>query len=406
MSEPLHSEPPKKEYKPLFNRSYLKYLAFIVAIAIIFLSEKPAKPLTQPKPLENSLSALHVLPADDLAQQHLLLSFLSSPTFTKAERIQRAISYDALRKSAASIEEVKQVLWTQDRLEIELRWPQQQKLALRTLLNQLFTGANQVLTEKQTALIKAEDYLQNKSADEQLINTFKAAISSNYLLKSDIPSLKTTPFTALLITSSAEPDELTVDIDTQLANFNNLAKMSFPDTLPWRSKSQTIQLLSDSHKLLIGTQLTTASNQQNRIELLANFVLRELLNQQFSSDKSMRFRLIRQPTYLQGYQLIVLSSDSEIDHYTVDKITQKLARTNIDGLLESVKGKLSDQYQALTENDSRLFKLYSKKLFYGFNTESGAQYSDQLDKITPEQISAEINKLFKELTFIIRLQPS
>ena len=38
---------PKQKYKPIFNRTYLKYLGFVVAIAIILLSEKPAKPLDQ-----------------------------------------------------------------------------------------------------------------------------------------------------------------------------------------------------------------------------------------------------------------------------------------------------------------------------------------------------------------------
>jgi hypothetical protein len=406
MSEPLHSEPSRKESKPLFNRSYLKYLAFIVAIAIIILSEKPATPLSQPKSFENALSALQVLQSEDLAQQRLLLSFLSSPTFTKASRIQRAISYEALRNSAANIPEVKQVLWTQDRLEIELRWPQQQKIALNTLLSHLFTDAKQPISAKQISLIKAQDYLQSKSPDEQLINAFKAAVSSNYLLKSDIPSLKSTPLTALLITASSEQDSLVIDLDKQLANYNSLAKMNFPDTLVWRSKTQTLQLLSDNNKLLIGTQLQSASNQQNRVELLATFVLRELLKQHFSTDKTMNFRLIRQPVYLQGFQLVLLSSDNNIDNYTLDKITQKLERTNIDNLLEDIKNKLSDQYQALTENEDRLFKLYSKKLFYGFKTESSSEYNAQLKNITPEQISAQINKLFKELTFTIRLKSS
>lgn len=405
MSEPYQTEPPSKEHQPLFNRTYLKYLVFIVAIAIIFLSEKAPEPLQQPQAPDGAMSKLQVLHVEDLDQQRLILSFLSAPTLTKADRLARANSYAALRDNAANLGQVHQVLWTQDRLEIELRWDEQQQIQVSSLLRQLFSQARRGASEQQQAIIKAEDYLQNKAIDEQLINRLKNAIANQYLTSPDLPSTQSTPATALLITPLDIQDKQVLALDSQLTDLNTQTKISFPDTLAWRSKQQTEQLVSTDFKILIASQLSTNSNQQNRLELLTNFVLSELLNKQLAPQK-LRFRLIRQPIYQQGYQLILLSSASEISAHRLSQIKQQLVGANIDEALKDIKSNLADKYQALTEDNERLFKLYSKKHFYGLTTESSSEYNAQLDNITPEQISALINKLFSELTFIIRLQPS
>lgn len=409
MSDHPQTSSTDKPYQPLFNRSYLKYLAFIVAIAIVFLSEKPASPIDQPQLLSEPASNLKVLQVDDLPEQRLSLSFLSAPALTKEDRITRKVQYKALRQEAASLNDVHGVLWTQDRLEVELRWSvSEANIRIRDTLNLLFSKVNQGLDESQTALIKAQDYLQNKSVDEQLINQFKNSIAPNFLTTGQLTGLSyldNTPLVALLITESDLTDKAVLDIDQQLAALNTQNLISYPDTLSWRAKEQHTVIRSPQHKLLIATELSTLSNLQSTLELVSNFVLSDLLAKTLA-NRGISYRLVRQPVYQHGFQLILLSSTEPISEPILQNIQQQLSDADISESLTAVKRKLRDQYEKLTEDQNRLFKLYSKKQFYGLTTQSSSEYEAQLDTISAEQVSAQINKLFKELTFTLRLQPS
>jgi hypothetical protein len=399
------SEKTRKQYKPLFNKTYLKYLGFIVAIAIIFLSEKPAIPLDQPKEMPEFKSQLKVLKVEDLEVQRLLLSFITTPALTNEAKTTRALLYEALRKSASQLQNTHAVLWTYDRLEIELRWSSTKPISIESEIQALLKNSYQFSSSKQRALITAKRYVQSKESDEAILAHFSKSIAGEFQEASSIATVLENKPTALFITDQSITEKSLLNLDQQLATLYPQAKLSFPDVVNWSFSNQQLVKRSTQHQRLIASQLALTSNQQNRIELLSNFVLNELLNRTLQKS-AISFRLIRQPIYQRGYQILLISSPDNISEQTLSSLKNRILISDIDDDLTVVKKRLVDKYLALVNDRERLFKLYSKKLFYGLITESDSEYEEQLDTIKPEQISAHISKLIGDNTLIIRLQPS
>ncbi|EPJ47453.1 MAG: hypothetical protein OFPII_13400 [Osedax symbiont Rs1] len=411
MSElpPRRQKPKFKEHKPLFNRTYLKYLAFIVAIAIVILSKKPPAPLDQPQALLNSISALQVLKVDELPQSRLLLSFLSNPALSPAAKVQRSIEYQALRQAAANSPHFQSVLWTYDRLEVELRWPASahtsntdaQQLSLTQKLAALQKQALLGITDQDRKLMIAEHYLQNNTAENALLNKLTANLSEFYPGSTGLAKAFQTSPAALLITDSESSEPFIKALDQQFAAISSKPAASFPSIHQWRAGNTSFTARSEQYKLLIASELNAVSNQTNRLELLSHFVLSEVLKTQ-----NMPFRLIRQPIFSHGYQVLILSSKQKISSSAIEQINRQLQQADLEDIVLKVKDRLLDAYRSLVQDRERLFKLYSKKQFYRLITESDSEYQEQLDTITLEQIKQQIDTLLSAKIYSIRLQPS
>ncbi len=402
----MSEQQPLKEYRPIFNRSYLKYLGFVVAIAIIFLSEKSPQPLAQPQLIAQAKSGLQQLQIDGLEQQRLLLSFSSSPALTGSEQKQRQLIYQALRKSVADSQYVNAVLWTFDRLEIELHWPPEQDISIADTLQQLVDNSYRYDTAATEKLIAAQYYLQSKQPQQLLLNSFNQSMASHYYAQGNLRQLLTRRPTALLFTAESDQSQLGAIIDRQLAALFPLPGPEFPKPVSWQAKQRILNARTGQNSFLSAVQLETLSNGQNQVELLSNFVLSRYL-QERPDYRGLNFRLIHQPIYDGGYRLLIISSATKIAAPLLQQISSEIAvlsPAQIEDHLTQVKDQLLQQYQSLLEDPERLIKLYSKKHFYRLNTLSRSEYSAHLDTIDAEQISAQIRKLFGDNTISIRLQ--
>lgn len=401
----MSEQPPKREYQPLFNRSYLKYLGLVVAIAIVLLSEKPPAPLDQPLLLENSVSQLHVLHTDALTHTRLLLSFSSTPALTEKAVIDRALHYQSLRVAAAAMDDIHSVLWTQDRLEITLRTSAKQPIEIANSLSLLVKNAEQYNTVSARKLIRAEKYLDNKQLDNAVMQAFATRLARNY---GPIPALgtllKATP-KALLMTPLKKDAVEIIAIDRQ---FGTLFRREFnrqSTPLNWSATENIRTHRGTAHQLLIATQLTQTSNPHNALEIVTNFVLGELLNK-LTQGQDISYRLVRQPIFDRGFQAVLLTSDSLFSDSDIATLRSKITQLPIDDAMITIKARLADNYQNLADDPQRLTKLYSKKLFYALQTQSSSEYAAQLDTITAAQIKQQINQLLGDNAIIIRLQPS
>ncbi|MCJ8338359.1 MAG: hypothetical protein MJK10_07795 [Pseudomonadales bacterium] len=402
----MPEQQPKKDYQPIFNRSYLKYLGFVVAIAIVFLSEKSPQPLQQPQSIELSKSGLQQLQVDDLEQHRLLLSFNSNPALTSNELIQRQLNYQALRKSAADTKHIHGVLWTYDRLEIELRWNPQQPIAIADTLQQLVINSYPYNSAKAEKLIAAKYYLQSKQPQQLLLNSLNQSLASHYYAEDRLQQMLNKRPAALLFTAPTEPPQLAGEIDRQLAALFPLPRPKFPEASSWQKKQLIASSRTEQSSFLAAMQLGQLSNEQNQIELLSNFVLSRYL-QQHPEYTKINFRLIRQPIFQRGYQLLIVFAVKPIAPQLLQRISSDIGTISpgqIEDHLTQVKDQLLQQYKSLLADRERRLKLYSKKQFYRLNTQSDSEYSAHLDTIDAEQISWQIRKLFGENTISIRLQ--
>jgi hypothetical protein len=385
--------------KPLFNRTYLKYLGFIVAIAIVILSEKAPTPLDQPQLFENGITNLTVLEVSDLVEHRLLLSFATSPALNQGAIIQRKLRYQALQNVAANRSMIQSVLWTSDRLEVELRWSDSQQLQLLENLEYLVSQSSALISAADRKLLEAEQYLTNKRPDSVLLRQFKNTIAANYPVDEPFQIL-THPQSALLITSPQSPSELIANVDQQLANIKYSA-LRPTELNPWQLFNQVIPAVDNRHHLLIASGLKQATNHTNRLEILSNLILSDLL-----TANNLDYRLIRQPISNHGYQVVLLSTDQEISTKALIRLAASFSLTAIRYALDKHKKQLLETYSNLLNNQQRLFKLYSKKQFYRLETESRDEYEQQLEAITAQQIFDNLQYFFYQNNSTIRLQPS
>jgi len=396
---------PKKQYKPIFNRTYLKYLGFVVAIAIIFLSEKAPQPIAQIMQLENSAINLGILQVDSEHPARLFLSFSSTPALSLDAKTNRQLMYQSLNKAAVDIPQVDSILWTQDRLEIEFRWQQDKTLQISQILSQLKHNSRSFNTEKNRKLIAAQLYLKNQTPDNAALQILDTRFSRNLVNNDNLQQILNSSPKALLITSLEHTDPQLKELDLQLSKLFHGPATKLMTNIEWQPFEETLRHRNTMYQLLIATQLGPINNQRNALELISTFTLGELLKST-ASEFAINYRLLRKPILKHGYQALLIDSEHILTSESLSKIIQHINRQSIDKALALVKNRLVDHYNTLSHNPDRLFKLYSKKYFYGLSTQSSSEYEAQLDTITPESIRNHINTILGENAIFIRLQPS
>jgi len=396
---------PKQKYKPIFNRTYLKYLGFVVAIAIILLSEKPAKPIDQIIQLENSAIHLGVLPIDEDYPERLLLSFISTPALSLEAKTNRKLMYQSINKSAQNIDQLHSVLWTQDRLEIEFRWSSEHPLQIKSALAELERNSRAFNTQQARKLIAAELYLHNQAPDNAALQHLDNRLSRDFSSNENLSQVLSASPKAILFTHKDITEIQVTTIDQQLTQLFHFPARKLTNSTPWQPFEETLKHRSNKHLLLTATQLAQISNENSALELLSTIVLGDLLKTS-ASELNVNYRLLRQPILAHGYQAILFDSKRTLTDSTLFDIRESIAKQPIDEALISAKNRLVQHYNDLSENPDRLFKLYSKKYFYGLSIQSASEYEAQLDTITTEIIRSKINQLLDENAIFIHLQPS
>jgi hypothetical protein len=401
----VNDQQPKKQYKPIFNRTYLKYLGFVVAIVIILLSKKAPTPLDQPQAVTAINPVLHVLKAEDLAQQRLFLSFNTSPALSSQHKIERELAYQALHKATKTSSVVFAALWTFDRLELELRWSPDQKLDIKQTLHTFFTDSTNNINDQDRKIITASQYLEDQADDTVLLNALEQRIAYNLATPTPLSQILSITPSALLITDEDSSQQQLVQVEQQLLAMFPRAPIELPESIDYQQSTSTLYTNSSEHKLLIASQIKMQTNLQSSIDLLSHFMLSDILSSQ-QTQFGFDFRLVRKPIYYNGYQAIILTTNNAMPEQLKAQLLATIDIDVIDKRLAKIKERLLDAYSDLIDNQDRLFSLYSKKLFYGFETQSKSLYEEQLDSISDEQIMQQLQYLLGDQTTSIYLKPN
>lgn len=391
-----------KKQGPLFNRTYLKYLAFIVAIAIVFLAERPAKPLEQATAPANAISNLLVLKDSSIDSARLFLSFNANPALNTVEKVQRALDSKALQSAVNKSPYVTSMLWTYDRIELNIQWPKNNKTSLALIIDDLIDNSALFKTEKQRKLIAADQYIKNKNELNQLVVQLEDRLTNHYQRPESLNTILNKRPSTLLVYNDGD---IITSIDKEIASLYPQERTPFSNaTALTPGQHKIIQGISD-YQQLIATELSTLSNRQNKRDLLANFALSQILSSP-NTPQGIRYRLLRRPIFMHGYQLVILADTKPINTSTIDGIKESVERFS-DSDLSALKTRLLEQYQQVLGSKERRYALYSKKIFYRLITESASEYEAQLDTIKLTEIKQHILKLLdKNQSFVINLQPS
>ena len=301
--------------------------------------------------------------------------------------------------------QIHSVLWTQDRLEIEFRWSNEQPLQIKSTLAKLERNSHAFKTQQARKLIAAELYLNNQAPDNAALQRLDDRFSRNLPNSENLRQVLSASPKALLFTAQALTDLQVTAIDQQLTKLFHSPTRKLLSSTQWQPFEEKLKHRSNMHQLLIATELAQISNESSALELLSTIILGDLLKSS-ASELNVNYRLLRQPILEHGYQAILIDSERTLTNNTLFKIKENIAKQPIDEALISAKNRLVEHYNDLSENPDRLFKLYSKKYFYGLSTQSASEYEAQLDTITTENIRSKINQLLGENIIFIHLQPS
>jgi len=401
----INDQQAKNNYKPIFNRTYLKYLGFVVAIVIILLSKKAPTPLDQPIALTASNPALHVLKVDNLAQPRLFLSFITSPALSSQQKIERELAYQALRKATKTNVTVFNALWTFDRLELELRWQQGQTIDIKQTLQKFLTDSLNNINNQDRKIITASQYLTDQADDMVLLNALEQRIAYNLAPSTPLNRILNITPTALLVTDEDSDKQLLSKIEQQLIAMFSRTLIKLPENISYQQNSSTEYTNHNAHKLLIASQIKMQTNLQSSIDLLSHFILSDILTSQ-QARLGFGFRLVRKPIYYNGYQAVILTSNKAMPEQLRSELLAAIDTDVIDRRLAKIKERLLEAYSDVINDQDRLFSLYSKKLFYGFNTQSKSVYEEQLDNISTDQIMQQLQYLLGDQTTSIYLKPN
>lgn len=401
----VNDQQPRKQYKPIFNRTYLKYLGFVVAIIIILLSKKAPTPLDQPQAVTAINPVLHVLKAENLVQQRLFLSFSTSPALSSQHKIERELAYQALHQATKTSSAVFAALWTFDRLELELRWQRDQKLDIKQTLQTFFTDSTNNVNDQNRKIITASQYLADQADDMVLLNALEQRIAYNLATPTPLHQILNITPSALLIIDEDSSQEQLAHVEQQLLAMFSRTPIALPESISYQQGTSTLYSNRNEHKLLIASQIKKQTNLQSSIDLLSHFMLSDILSSQ-QTQFGFDFRLVRKPIYYNGYQAIILTTDHAMPEQLKAQLLATIDTDIIDQRLAKIKERLLDAYSDLIDDQDRLFSLYSKKLFYGFETQSKSLYEEQLDSISNEQIMQQLQYLLGDQTTSIYLKPN
>ncbi len=396
-------------YKPMFNRTYLKVLLWIVAIAIVFLSasgrdtnryleiEKvDAKPVyfTEPDNI-NDLSVQMIFglgPAlsDETKLLHKLL----------AKRLQRALNSNAVSHLLSPFQARLQLSLQDDRLTLLLSLPphdlpaDQLRQLQQQLLQQLADTDMNSNTEAEWARLKAELYLENQSAENQLLSAFANTLNDN----SSVHPLQRFPSWARNVLGShnlalaiSGPDAA----DTAQVLAEQLPTDDAVSTEQLRSpglqQRQTLPATANEPYALAGLALPGRESNSFMAQLIA---VRSLQRTLPDLQPEVSTRLLWKSLGLQGYlALLFYGQHPPADTAELTPLNQRLLNSTDDDVIDTTRETIKDNFlERMSEQQAQL-GLLNTLAFYRLPPDYISSFADRLASTSDTEVKEQLKMM-------------
>ncbi|MEH6578111.1 MAG: hypothetical protein V7731_13630 [Amphritea sp.] len=385
-----------ESYKPLFNRTYLKVILWVVAIAIVLLSssgsdrndyitvqqidQQPVYFVSLDKRDTLELQFIYRLGAALSSEKQLMHRLLE-------DLITEQLDSEASQQLLGSMQARTSVQLLDDRLTIYLSLPtkalsdHQQLTALPGRLTRLLDEADRnVDLEHRWNRLEAELYLQNKKPEANLLHHFGELIDS----RSGVHPIQKFPS---YFDSVINNRELTIAlygpqskliaqaVASQLPGYQTSIPLATPALTPAR---RTLPSMGNTPYVLTGTTLKGRQSDEFAKQLLAVRTLQALLKNQ----QQLKYRLIWKPLDNSGYLTMMLhGSRLPTDPEQLQGVYDDL-QTGLDtALIDSTRDALQKQFKQRMEQQEAQLGMLNAIAFYQLPVDYMPRFSQTLDKV-------------------------
>lgn len=388
--------------EPLFNRTFLKVLAFIVALLIIVLSGQTDTAPEPPKAITEGPLSIYQLAPEQAQQQRLWLAYPSYPALTEQAQIERRLAINLLHKLAKREPVIESVNWLEDRLEIKLSW-QQQAPQVFQLVAQLVDDSLRLASFEARQLVAARHYLDQHSPEIALENRFRQNLAGSFPSATRLDTVLQSPPIALVL---SDDDDLAEQLQQQFATHYRGA-VSF-NRAKQRNLSPSFRQLPnrDSRQWwLIGQEMVQQTRHSAQLDLLALAAIPQAL--QLAQLDQLEYRLLRKPVFDGGFQAIVLAGADTLERSDFVRLSELAPQRLDEEQFTALKQQLIKRYAARIEVAEQRLEQQFIDLFYARQSLSESEYRDLLDAVELDQWQRQVaNLLSRSRSQVLHSSPN
>lgn len=404
--------------QPLFNRTYLKAVIWIIAIAVVLLNAGSQGPdfITIKR---SEQAPVYAVDLDDQTYLQLDLMFRLGAAINQEqallnqlllEQVNQQLSGFTARPEAEQLQLRLNSQLQDDRLSLQLAIPehfrdQHQAIAalLSTLLQRLQAGPERDL-ESAWRTLEARQYIQQKSQEQQLLKAFTAIIQP-------LPGVHPLQRFEDLYRSRVNNSNLTVTlqgpgavallptISQLLADYRSADPVMPATTEP---RYQELSPQSNEPHWLAGTTMASRQSSRFSAQLLAVKTLEQLLRQQ----ASVGYRLSWKALDKRGYLAIILHGDPLRSRAAMTREFDRLRNGISDALIDQTRNQVRERFEAqMAQQDSQLHQL-PNIAFYDLPLDYLEQFDQRLAQTPNAEVQAELRRILNLDTLHQIYQPA
>lgn len=378
-------------YKPFFNRTYLKILPWVVAIAIVLLTAT-SRPTVFKKPISHSNGLLYHYYSADIQDSWLRLVFPLPPASGSQKIPLRNAQMAGLTQAVQQIEGVRSEQF-HDRFQLDIDLNFHPPKTLPILLERL----SNTIADNWYALLKdatARWYLASQQPEQLLLANLKQLLNpTNHLPNTDCSPPRIFCFQplALLLQPEKFPYPPAALIKA-LAPVFRLPKAPQGKSDSQSALNVTLQGRTQSHWLLLGTRLEQPAS------YLAYQVTFKLLHTRLAKQ-GLAYRLLLQPAPAGGFAAVLLQQQNAFTGDFPARLQAAIDQQPLQIELAVLKTQLHERYQQQTDDPEVRLQLFTDQLFYQRKVLSPAEFRDTLHTLD----DAQINRIIQQLLSSIRI---
>lgn len=373
------------EYKPLFNRTYLKVLMVGCLFAIYWLANM-GKPAERPQGQVDNQPLYWLQSTDSELPAQLVILLPTASAFSAAEQNRqhwRASILSERLQQQLGTEYPFQVQVADDYLSISIEPGQQGLPALNTLWGGLSAQVDASQWQAQLKQIQARRYLNDKATEQQLLNTLGNQLGARKPQPLAWSELFRQP---RFILAGDDAQERAEALSTQLPGSR---QRSHSASLAVLSGRTTLELSSSQSLLLIASTLparTAPDYVQQRLIAATS----QLALQQFPVASDSQYRLQWKSLQDGGYQAVIFASTLPLNSSQLEAFGQHI---NAE-LVEQARQQLRQHWQNIHETAASQLGALSLMARYQLPLDSLTLYQQQLDTLNTDEIATATRARF------------
>lgn len=394
-------------YAPLFNRTYLKVVLWIVAIAIVLLSAGGKDNNDYISIQQADARPVYSVTLDDSPSLQLQLIFRLGAGISSDQQLMHKLLLQLVEQQLSSTEalqlmqpmQIRHTIQLQDdRLSLQLTVPtnflnDHQRLAElpQQLIQQLRQADLNSTLERRWNRLEAERYIQQKDPEQYLLSVFGELITSDpgvhplqrfadfYRSRIDITQLT-------IVLHGPQAGLIAQAISKRLPDYQSNISLAQVDTPP---VLEQLSALGNTPYSLAGMAVSGRQHDDFLQELLAVRTLQLLLD----SQQELKYRLQWKSLDNSGYLAMMLHG-SRLPH-NPSQLKQQLAPLLLqldDDLIDQTRSALQDRFQQQMEQQEAQLALLNNIAFYRLPLDYMANFKNNMSQIDNQAIRQRLSE--------------